>query len=248
MFRSAYSAIKRIRHQPERFDGHCRVNDRAAAVVVKKTGISRKVVQLSRNGLRWVALSPDGNWVATGNWFGDGDVTMWDARTGKLVRNLKVPGNATPAFSPDSRWIVTNALTLCDSGRWNSRLRHTLPSDVVVPSPVKFTGDSRIAAIGRRGIGLHLFDLRTGKVLAMLMTNQRRPHFESMYFQFGRRSIVAGRGDAGVCIWDLHTIRRRFKAMRLDWEALPYPISLAFLETGRPLKMTIIPARRGKSD
>jgi hypothetical protein len=196
----------------------------SAVIVVKRTNESRQVFQLRRNSLHWIAVSADGQWTAAGNWRGRGDVAVWDARIGEHVRNLTMQGNALAEFSPDSRWIVTNggdAVRFWEVGTW--RLRYTFPANVNVPSPVVFTRDSRIAAMARRGVGLHLIDLADGEPLVLLSTNQRRPHFESMCFTPDNGKLIAAQGDAGVCIWDLRTIRRQLKTVGLDWDQPPLP-------------------------
>src|SRR4029078_409337 len=46
-----------------------------------------------------IALSPDGRWLATGTRQGTG-VQVWDARTGRRLRDLPVRGGVHLAFSP----------------------------------------------------------------------------------------------------------------------------------------------------
>jgi WD40 repeat protein len=53
-----------------------------------------------------VAFSPDGRWIASGDW--DGAVCLWDATTGEPCTTLPHPGIVrTLAFGPDGRWLVT---------------------------------------------------------------------------------------------------------------------------------------------
>jgi WD40 repeat protein/predicted Ser/Thr protein kinase len=53
-----------------------------------------------------VAYSPDGRWIASGDW--DGAVRLWDAATGEPCATLPHPGVVrTLAFGPDGRWLVT---------------------------------------------------------------------------------------------------------------------------------------------
>src|SRR4030095_6872721 len=55
-----------------------------------------------------VAASTDGKWVAAGYWNGP-NARLWDAQTGKLVRQLPTLGSTLVAFTPDSRWLVSGA-------------------------------------------------------------------------------------------------------------------------------------------
>jgi eukaryotic-like serine/threonine-protein kinase len=53
-----------------------------------------------------VAYSPDGQWVAAGDW--DNKVLLWDALTMENTASLPHPGNIRAlAFSPDSSWLVS---------------------------------------------------------------------------------------------------------------------------------------------
>jgi WD40 repeat protein len=54
--------------------------------------------------LRGVAYSPDGRWLATA---GDDVARLWDAVTGRPVRELPVKNVVRVAFAPDSRTVAT---------------------------------------------------------------------------------------------------------------------------------------------
>ena len=57
-----------------------------------------------------VAYSPDGQWIASGDW--DNKVLLWDALTMENVASLPHPGNIRAlAFSPDSSWLVVRMRT-----------------------------------------------------------------------------------------------------------------------------------------
>src|SRR5262245_49355055 len=61
-------------------------------------------------GLRHAAFSPDGRWLATGNWQHHG-ARVWNARTCQPERRLDLgardgQGAAWPAFSPNGKWLA----------------------------------------------------------------------------------------------------------------------------------------------
>src|SRR5204862_7869828 len=53
-----------------------------------------------------VAASPDGRWVATGNWEGSG-FQVWDTQRTAEARRWDTGGEAHVIFSPDGRWFVS---------------------------------------------------------------------------------------------------------------------------------------------
>ena len=74
------------------------IADRNPAVVIGRRD-GRSVVLNAANGLMYVALHPEGRWVATGNYMRSG-VHVWDSGTGKRVADLPAGGTATVAFGP----------------------------------------------------------------------------------------------------------------------------------------------------
>ncbi len=71
---------------------------------------------------RYVAVSPDGEWLATGNHDTTG-AQVWRIRDGELVCNLRVDGVTRVAFSPDGKWLMTSAspCRLWAVGTWEER-------------------------------------------------------------------------------------------------------------------------------
>src|SRR5690606_23639985 len=80
--------------------------------MVLHTDLPDQPVRLGpHNDVRFVAVSPDGQWVATGSFSGTG-VKIWEAAGGRLVKELPLAASAV-AFSPDGKWLATTAGNGC---------------------------------------------------------------------------------------------------------------------------------------
>src|SRR4029077_8032835 len=108
----------------------------------------------------WIVVSPDGRWVVTATHH-HGLAKVWDARDGRLVKQLADFGAGYPRFSPDGKWLSTNA----DGGRvfavgsWEPGPQ--------VGNAVAFAPDSRLMAQPHAG-AIDLVDRVTGRELARL--------------------------------------------------------------------------------
>ncbi|PWU16546.1 MAG: hypothetical protein C5B50_13195, partial [Verrucomicrobia bacterium] len=84
---------------------------------VWETATGRKLATFRGNGapIYSAAFSPDGRWVATGEWVTNrgqaSTASIWDAATGRLLFSLKGHTGAvwSVAFSPDGRRLVTGS-------------------------------------------------------------------------------------------------------------------------------------------
>jgi WD40 repeat protein/tRNA A-37 threonylcarbamoyl transferase component Bud32 len=184
----------------------------------------------------FVAMSPDGKWVASATWGGEGGVKIWNARSGKLEKLLlRSAGGENLAFSPDGRWLVTSEAReyrFWKTGSWEAgrtipRIREALPG------PVAFSPDGNLLAITPAPYLVHLIDPATGERLARL--ESPAPHL-SGYLCF---SPDGGLLAVGPEIWDLRRVRKRLAAMELDWDLPPYPPP-AGSEASGPLRLETV--------
>jgi WD40 repeat protein len=169
-------------------------------------------------GAAHVAVSPDGRWVATALHL-DGTLKIWEARSGRLVRQLKQGGGVGfSQFSPDGKWLATgldgNRLWAVDVEPWTEgpRLR---PGDAVYPV---FSPDGKFIAHDTNTGTVRLVDAASCREILQLPD----PHLDRatpLFTPDGTRLITRTNGTVrGLHIWDLPSLRRELAAIGLDWE------------------------------
>jgi WD40 repeat protein/serine/threonine protein kinase/tetratricopeptide (TPR) repeat protein len=192
-----------------------------AVVIDRRSG--KTVVLNARNSLMYVALHPDGRWVATGNYKGSG-VHVWDGRTGEPVTGLPAGGTATVAFSPDRKWLVVSTAQgyrFYDVGSWEPR--HAVELPLTRGSSMAFSPDGRTAALGVDRLGVvRLVETGTGRELATLDITHGPTTLGPMDFSPDGSQLVIAYGREGVRVWDLRKVRERLATMDLDWDPAPY--------------------------
>jgi serine/threonine protein kinase/WD40 repeat protein len=187
-------------------------------VLIDLTDPSR-VVQISgHRNLERIDLSPDGQWVATGTWRGDG-VKVWDARRGTLVRDLPVRGNAEVVFSPDSRLLVTCAgheYVVWETTHWSAIQRFERNLSGELPGTAAFRGDSAILAMARTRSLIQLADVATGLELATLEGPDARV-VSGLGFTPDGQSLVQTSQSPEIGVWNLGAIQRGLTSAGLEW-------------------------------
>jgi WD40 repeat protein len=202
----------------------------------------RNKVPIKSPALRFPAFSPDGRWLATGNWRGRG-VKVWDARTGALVHGFdlnETDRNATwPAFSPDGKWLVTGTFAeyrIWEVGSWQEK--HRLPREDAGKTIgwIAFSPDGKMVALLNDTREVRLVDPATGRAFAHLPTTGAPCCFSadgSKLFTFTAR-------DGAFQVWDLRLIRRQLRQMDLDWDLPPFPPPRN--GTATPLRVEVLTA------
>jgi tetratricopeptide (TPR) repeat protein len=175
---------------------------------------------------RYVAVSPDRRWVATGSHTGTG-VKIWDAQSGKLEKELHVDGTRV-GFSPDGKWLWTE-LRLWEVGSWQE-------GPQIGGRAFAFSPDSKLLAVETGG-AVRLVNPDTGREYVRLEDpNQDRPN--SLSFSPDGTQLVASNNDSqSIHVWDLRAIRKQLAKMDLDWDLLPYPPPAA--DAGQPLRVEV---------
>jgi serine/threonine protein kinase/WD40 repeat protein/Flp pilus assembly protein TadD len=166
---------------------------------------------------RYVSVSPDGHWLATGSHI-TGGVTIWKLPEGSQVAGLSSELSNQICFSPDGRWIMTRAspCRLYQVGTWRELRRFDGTFHC-------FSPDSRLAVTQDVSRALILIEIETGRTLARFESPDR-PDFVFVTFSPDGSRLAVTTNDPPPCVhvWDLRTIRRRLGEMGLDWNAPPF--------------------------
>jgi serine/threonine protein kinase/WD40 repeat protein/Tfp pilus assembly protein PilF len=198
-------------------------------------------VPLHHSNVMRLALSPDGRWVATGTWHGTG-VKVWEAATGKLVKDLPVPKSAQVVFSPpEGRWLVTSTgeeFQLYEVGSWRLVRRVARDAGADAPGACAFTADGKVLALAISPTVVQLTDPATGQVFAALEAPDQLPPSWLRFGPDGSQLVVCAGRVCALHVWDLRRIRARLAEMDLDWELPPYPPVAAPPDPG-PLRVQV---------
>jgi WD40 repeat protein len=193
------------------------------AVVLNLTGKPGKVVVGPAPAIDDVAISPDGRWVAGGNWWGwQVSAWVWNADTGMMA--WQMPGDAGRgrtrlAFSPDGRWLVTAAppsYRFWKVPSWE-------PGPVIALDhgygALAFSGDGKLVAISPSPGIVRLLNAGNGQALATLAAPD--PHVFTRLHVSDDGARLAAVGGSSIQLWDLRQVRRELVRLGLDWDGSP---------------------------
>jgi serine/threonine protein kinase/WD40 repeat protein len=186
-------------------------------VIVQNAEDASKQVTLGPHPrVRYVALSPDARWLATGPWQGE-SIRVWEVATAKTVWELPCAmGSLT--FSPDGRWLATGTVKECRlwrTGTWEPGSVRLTENGV---GAMAFSHDSTILAVkAGRGRLVKLIEIASGTELATL-EGPDPPDISWLSFSPDGSRLAVALQDYTVRIWDLRAIRGQLATIGLDWE------------------------------
>jgi eukaryotic-like serine/threonine-protein kinase len=172
-----------------------------------------------------MVISPDGAFIAkSARWHGG--IRIWDARTGRLVKELETDEDdkATFTFSPDGLRLVSatpSEYRFWEVGSWSSKLRIPQPLETFTASPT-FSRDGTLIAGAYESRIVRLFNAATGESLADFEPPNSWMVTGVAFNPDGTQLAVCEGRDA-VHLWDLRFIRTQLAKMGLDWNMPPYP-------------------------
>jgi WD40 repeat protein len=163
-----------------------------------------------------LAVNADGKRLVTN----DGHtLRIWEAATGKLVREIKGGGDIVQVFalSPDGRTLVTAPLDrtvhFFDAATGNELHRHKVADYIRF---LAFAPDGKTVALA--GGQIRLWDAHTGRELGVIAQPAERVAFSpgGKLLASGtnpqpHRGAPTGQVPGSLCLWDLATGKARFK-------------------------------------
>jgi len=176
-------------------------------------------------GLHGIVISPDRRWIAAGQWQGRG-ARVWNARTGKIAADLRVPSRTRVTFTPDARFLVVcseKEYRFWEVGTWKQGPGIARFSAATGPRSMAFSPDGRIMALVYTDSLVQLRDAHTQAPIASLQTFVPNPE-AVIYLQFspdGTHLAVAY--PDRILIWDLREIRNELTANGLQGDFPPFP-------------------------
>jgi WD40 repeat protein len=164
---------------------------------------------------RGVAVSPDGQWLATGNH--QHGAQVWSIRDATKVVELPIDDGTAVVFSPDGRWLMTSSAPcqLWEVGTWREARQR------IGGFGKCFSPNGRQLVVQDANKVIRLVETETGHTLARLES----PDLCDVGAAFspdGSRLVVTTNEGPAVHVWDLRAIRHRLVDLGLDWDAPAY--------------------------
>jgi eukaryotic-like serine/threonine-protein kinase len=169
------------------------------------------------NDCRSVAVSPDGQWLATGTHIESHDAQVWRIRDLFKVAELPIGYGSGVEFSADGKWLMTAEAPcrLWEVGTW--RLVRQIGGRGACFSP-----DGRYVVVHDPNHAIRVVEIESGRPVARLESPDAcQPGFIT-FSPDGSRLVMTSPDGPAVHVWDLRAIRRHLAGMGLDWNAPAY--------------------------
>ncbi len=170
----------------------------------------------SLNDCRSVAVSPDGQWLATGTHIASHGAQVWRIADLTKVADLPIDYGTVVYFSPDGKSLMTTAspCRLWDVGTWREVRR-------IGDTAGCFSPDGRLVVVQEANKMIRLVETETGRTLARLESPDLCP-IQPTFSPDGSRLVAITNDGPAVHVWDLRAIRKQLAGMGLDWDAPAY--------------------------
>ncbi len=186
--------------------------------VIDLTSNALKAVTDLQPYMKFVAVSPDDRWIATGAW-NTPNARVWDAATGKEVTTLPTANSPNVAFTPDGRWLVTSTgreYRFWNVKDWTPTHGITRPGMDDLPGVMAFSSDGRLMALAYSRSVIRLVEPATGNILAQLEPVPGNDII-ALAFNADASELAVTRVDAPPQIWHLRHLQEQLATMSLAW-------------------------------
>jgi WD40 repeat protein len=150
-----------------------------------------------------VAISTDGNTIASGSW--DGYVTFWDPKTREHIASAQKAGLiAQIIFHPTEKIIVTRPLFDNSVMVWNSKdgsLLHTLAGHDGSIKDMAFNSNGDYLATASHDKVIKLWDIKSGSLVSTF--NGHSGYVNAVRFIQGGDILISGSADKTLRLWDV---------------------------------------------
>jgi WD40 repeat protein len=152
-----------------------------------------------------LTFSPDGRYLVTGH--GNGDVKVWDARTGREVNKLGTHDQDVrgAVFSNDGKHLASastdGVVKLWDATRLEQKQdARRFTDSACVPASMAFSPDGKWLAAGGEDHTIKVWDVQTRYVLQTIRGHKR--DVCTVAFSPNGRWMASGSADSTVKVWD----------------------------------------------
>jgi hypothetical protein len=147
---------------------------------------------------------------------------VWDASSGKVVKEFRMDSSCVPGFSPAGKWLVTAGgdCRLWEVGTWVEG-----PLIDSEGGMVAFSRDDRVVAVGNETGVIRLVEAATGREYVRLDAPVQTRFKPVAFTADGSQLLALGLDSQALHVLDLRRIRRELANLGLDWDApmLPDP-------------------------
>ena len=180
-------------------------------------------VTITHSNVTCIALSPDGQWLATSGWHSD-KTCLWNAQTGDLVHEFTDTVCSRTTFSSDSKELVVSRrgeFLIYDVAPL--RLKRNIPRQAgLYPGWVAYSADGHVMALELAAGIIELQETSSGRTVARL----EDPYGDlSTWLAFtpdGTQLVVVSTYAGAIHRWDLRAIRNHLKALGLDLDSAEF--------------------------
>jgi WD40 repeat protein len=142
----------------------------------------KKIIQLPKNYMEKVAISPDGKFIATNSLYEpnvqvEGDevfiTTIWDGTTYEKIKQLQLGGSNLLKFSPDGKYLGVGGgtrLYLYNTETWQLVDTYTIIDRTQIVS-FTFTIDSKRLYLGGANRKIELYDILNASLIKQFSPN-----------------------------------------------------------------------------